>query len=63
MTDQELLLIAFGALKQIADHAVEPGSDPMAAVIDMQTVATNAIHSIAGIPPEARQRPILTVVK
>ncbi len=61
MTDAEK--IAIEALKEITEIAVEPGTDPMLAVIEMQRIAQGAINKIGGSPDEPPPKPILKLVK
>ena len=49
--------------QEISEIAVEPGTDPMLAVIEMQRIAINAINKIGGSPDEPPPKHGLMVVK
>lgn len=61
MTDK--LAIAKAALVEIGEIAVEPGTDPMLAVIEMLRIAQGAINKIGGSPDEPPPKPMLKIVK
>jgi hypothetical protein len=61
MTESEQIAVA--ALKEITEIAVEPGTDPMLAVIEMQRIAQGAINKIGGSPDEPPPKPVLRLVK
>lgn len=62
MTDAEKLAILLRALDEISNIAVEPGSDPILAVIEMQRIAQEARAKIGGDDPKP-PKPGLRVVK
>lgn len=46
MTDRETIEILTEALRRIMDFAVEPGADPMPVIVELQSIAEDALEQI-----------------